>query len=217
MASKATFRCVQGQKFCPLSLPLLSRCRDKLCPNYLAVKIIWHTAWMKKQRNSPRPEDHVGRVEIQWRREMPDVALDGMRILGRARRVTLAVRPRIEAVFEEHDLDTGQFDVLATLRRSGAPYALRPTELFRSLMITSSGLTDRLHRLESLGLVRREQDVADRRSILVRLTSRGKTTIESAFRQDMQVENDIVNVLSARERTQLARLLAKLAKKLEKS
>lgn len=172
---------------------------------------------MKKQRNSPRPEDHVGRVEIQWRREMPDVALDGMRILGRARRVTLAVRPRIEAVFEEHDLDTGQFDVLATLRRSGAPYALRPTELFRSLMITSSGLTDRLHRLESRGLVRREQDVADRRSILVRLTSRGKTTIESAFRQDMQVENDIVNVLSARERTQLARLLAKLAKTLEKS
>ena len=61
-------------------------------------------------------------------------------VLGRARLITLAVRPEIEAVFARHGLDTGEFDTLATLLRAGPPYRLRPTELFSSLMISSGGL-----------------------------------------------------------------------------
>ena len=77
-----------------------------------------------------------------------------MAIFGRARWITLKVRPPIEAVFAGAEFDTGEFDVLATLLRSGPPYRLRPTELYRSLMISSGGLTDRLDRLQKAGLIR---------------------------------------------------------------
>lgn len=163
------------------------------------------------------PADHVGRIEQQWKRELPDVSLEGLRILARARRITLAVSPRIDAVLAAHGLDAGQFYVLTTLRRAGAPYSLRPTEIFRSLMITSGGLTDRLRRLEALGMITREPDPEDGRSMLARLTTQGKQVVESAFRQDMAIENEIVSVLSPGERARLAALLAKLAQSFENS
>lgn len=159
--------------------------------------------------------DHVARIEAQWRRELPDLQLDGMRIVGRARRITLLSRASIEAIFEAHGLDTGEFDVLATLRRSGEPFTLRPTELVRSLMISSGGLTDRLARLQRRGLVRRETDPDDRRSSLAILTAEGRELVEAAFRQDMAVENELVAALTPTERECLAALLRKLASALE--
>ncbi|NMH66502.1 MarR family winged helix-turn-helix transcriptional regulator [Shewanella salipaludis] len=160
-------------------------------------------------------EDHVKRVEHQWSKEMPEVSLRGMCILARARRITLAARPQIEAIFSKHGLDTGQFDVLATLRRSGAPFSLRPTELFQTLMITSSGLTDRLHRLTKLGYVSRQADPNDKRSSLVQLTYEGRAVIEAAFAEDMALENQIVDALTEKEQKQLVALLAKLARSIE--
>ncbi|HEU6440951.1 MAG TPA: MarR family transcriptional regulator, partial [Microvirga sp.] len=80
-------------------------------------------------------QDGIDERRAQWETELPDVDTSGMAILGRARWITLAARPTIEAVFKTHGLDSGEADVLFTLLRSGPPYRLRPTELFRSLMI----------------------------------------------------------------------------------
>jgi DNA-binding MarR family transcriptional regulator len=146
---------------------------------------------------------------------MPSVPTDGAAILGRARRIASRARRGIEAVFVRHGLDTGEFDVLAALRRSGAPFRLRPTELYRSLMISSGGLTDRLRRLEEAGLVRRDTDEADGRSLLVELTETGRRTVEAAFADDMAVENRLVSALTCEERLALARLLERLALGLE--
>ena len=166
---------------------------------------------------TPKLPDHVGRVHAQWRRELPDIDLAGSRILARARRITLMSRARIEAVFAGHGLDTGEFDVLASLRRAGAPFAMRPTELFRTLMVSSGGLTDRLRRLETRGFVRRRPSGNDRRSIMVELTTKGRSVIEAAFREDMEVENELVAKLSAPQREKLAHLLEKLATVMEES
>ena len=155
--------------------------------------------------------DHVEQRRRQWSRELPDVDTTGMSVLGRARWITLQVRPAIERVFGRHSLDTGEFDVLATLLRSGAPYRLRPTELYKSLMISSGGLTDRLARLETAGLVRRAPSEADARSLLVELTAAGRKRAEAAFREDMAVEKALLGGLTSAEREQLGRLLAKLA------
>ena len=155
--------------------------------------------------------DHVDTILRQWAREMPDTATDGAAILDRARRITLRVRRDIEAVFDRHGLDTGEFDVLATLRRSGPPYCLRPTELYRSLMISSGGLTDRLQRLDRAGLVRRRAADEDGRSLLVELTDSGRERIEAAFREDMAIENSLVAALEPAERAALAALLRRLA------
>ena len=157
------------------------------------------------------PEDHVERRRAQWRAELPDVDTRGMAILGRARWITLKVRPAIEAVFARHDLDAGEFDVLSTLRRSGPPYRLRPTELFTQLMISSGGLTNRLVRLQRAGLIERPASVSDGRSLPVQLTALGRETVEDAFREDMAVEARLLKGLDEAEMGELARLLAKLA------
>lgn len=155
--------------------------------------------------------DHVETRRLQWAQELPDVDTNGMAILGRARWITLQVRPEIEAVFTRHGLDTGEFDVLATLLRSGPPYRLRPTELYTQLMISSGGLTNRLIRLERAKLIRRTPSEVDARSTLVELTDEGRTRAEAAFREDMAIEARLLSGLTATETDMLATLLARLA------
>jgi DNA-binding MarR family transcriptional regulator len=154
--------------------------------------------------------DHVDRALAQWSREIPEIEIKGADVLNRARRLVLESRPAIEEIFKRHGLDTGEFDVLATLRRAGAPYTLRPTELYTSLMISSGGLTARLDRLEDAGLIRRRASEEDARSLLVELTTAGRKKIEAAFRADMELENKMVSGLSESERAELVRLLRKL-------
>ena len=162
------------------------------------------------------PSDHVARLRAAWARERPDIDTEGMAILGRARRIALLARGPIEAVFDRFGIDAGEFDVLASLRRAGRPFRLRPTELYRALMISSGGLTDRLARLERRGLVVRAQSSEDRRSVSVELTEAGRQLVEAAFEADMAVERDLLGALSAAERQALAMLLEKLAAEVER-
>ncbi len=160
--------------------------------------------------------DHVAGIEAQWHRERPDIALKGLAVIARARRITLLTRAPIESLFASYDLTAGDFDVLATLRRTGKPHTLRPTELFTLLMINSSSLTDRLNRLESIGLIERPVNEEDARSRFVKLSGRGLTLIDEVFEKDMELENAIVDCLSDKERIQLASLLQKLAVAVER-
>jgi DNA-binding MarR family transcriptional regulator len=173
----------------------------------------------KARQRPPVPadsgQDQVDRIFAQWARELPEVDTRGAAVIARLRRITLKSRQDIEGNFARFALDTGEFDVLATLRRSGAPFTLRPTELYRSLMISSGGLTARLDRLEKAGLIRRRAADDDARSLLVELTAEGRKKIEAAFRADMQIENRLVAGLTAPEHGELVRLLRKLALSLE--
>jgi DNA-binding MarR family transcriptional regulator len=157
------------------------------------------------------PLDGVDQRQAQWARELPGLDTGGMAILGRARWITLASRPGIEAVFKAHGLDSGEADVLFTLLRSGPPYRLRPTELFRSLMISSGGMTYRLNRLEKAGLIRRPAIDGDGRSLPVELTDEGRHSAKAAFEADMALEATMLKSLTDAEQTELARLLRKLA------
>ena len=104
-----------------------------------------------------------------------------------------------------------------TLQRAGTPYALRPTELYQTLMISSGGLTDRLRRLEERGLITRESSETDQRSVMVKLSAKGKALIYKAYAEDMAVEFDLLAPLSKSERADLARLLSKLLLGLEET
>ncbi|KKX30197.1 MarR family transcriptional regulator [Rhizobium sp. LC145] len=167
-------------------------------------------AGMMERKEDRAGLDHVDRRRRQWARELPDLDTEPMAILGRAFRLGNMVRPSIEATFAGFDLDRGEFDVIATLRRSGPPYRLTPTEIYSSLMISSGGLTHRLDRLEKAGLIRREKSPRDGRSLLVALTEAGAARAEEAFRADMASEAGFLRSLDAMEREQLASLLRKL-------
>lgn len=155
-------------------------------------------------------EDHVDRLRAQWTHELPDLDTTPMAILGRARRLTNLVGPSIEATFAGFGLDRGEFDVIGSLRRSGPPYRLMPTELYTALLISSGGLTHRLDRLERAGLIRRERSPHDRRSILVELTEAGVELVETAFRADMANEARFLRALAEEEQVALAALLRRL-------
>ena len=165
-------------------------------------------------RQSPSA-DGIDLRRAQWASELPDLDTRGMALLGRMRLITLKVRGPIEAIFAEQGLDSGEFDVLGTLLRNGPPYQLRPTELFRSLMISSGGLTDRLSRLEKAGLITRTPSSEDARSLLVCLTDEGKRRAEAAFRADMSLEAELLSGLSIEERAQLEDLLRRLSQTIE--
>ena len=154
--------------------------------------------------------DRIDVFRAAWKRETPDIDTEPMSILGRIHRVANMVRPSIEGTFAHFALDRGEFDVLATLRRSQPPYRLTPTELYRSLMISSGGLTNRLVRLEAAGLVRREKSKVDGRSLVVVLTAAGARRAEDAFRADMASEAQWLDGLSVSDRKALSGLLRKL-------
>ena len=83
-----------------------------------------------------------------------------------------------EPLVDRYGLQPGWFDLLATLRRAGAPYELNPTQLMQATMLSSGGMTKRLDRMAEAGLVERRADPTDRRGTLVRLTRRGRSTID---------------------------------------
>ncbi len=161
--------------------------------------------------------DHVDRLRIQWARELPDLDTEPMGILGRASRLTNLHRISMEATFAKFELDRGEFDVIATLRRSGPPYRLTPTQIYTSLMISSGGLTHRLDRLEKAGLIRREKSQEDGRSMLVGLTDAGISRVEEACRAHVASGFAFLEALDAKERIALADLLRKLLVGLEEN
>lgn len=152
-------------------------------------------------------KDHVDFVVAQWAQAMPSVDASSMEIFGRMARVQKHLeRLRAEALIR-YGFKEGEFDVLATLRRSGAPYRLTPTELYRSLLITSGAMTNRLARLESAGMVERIVDAQDRRSVQVSLTSKGIALIEEAVGVHTGIQNLVLAPLAPEQRRALAGLL----------
>lgn len=164
---------------------------------------------------SRQMKDGIDHRRDQWAKELPDLDTRPMAIIGRMRLITTASRTPIEQVFAAHGLDTGEFDVIATLLRNGAPYEMRPTELFRSLMISSGGLTDRMARLTKRGLIERLAAPSDARSLLVKLTPEGCQLAERIFREDMNAELRLIEGLSAQEAQTLEKLLRKLLHAIE--
>lgn len=161
----------------------------------------------------PDTADAVDRITAQWRRERPDLDSAPMEVIGRITRLSALIQRELERVFAHHGLAGGDFDVLATLRRSGA--LLTPGELSRSTMVTTGGMTKRLDRLEGLGLIRREPDPRDRRGRLIALTDDGRALIDRAVEAHLQNEERLLADLPAAKRERLAALLRELLAALE--
>ncbi|EOD67263.1 MarR family winged helix-turn-helix transcriptional regulator [Amycolatopsis vancoresmycina] len=158
--------------------------------------------------------DHVDRVLEQWHAERPDLDVSPMAVIGRLSRLSALVDAELRRTFARHDLDRASFDVLATLRRSGPPYRLTPTELMRSAMVTSGAITQRLDRLEARGLVERSPNEADGRGVRVALTEAGGELVDRTLPDHVATEHRILAALSADERDELAATLRTLLESL---
>lgn len=155
--------------------------------------------------------DRASQASEQWRKERPDLDVLPMALLGRLKEATqLVLRNHLEPLFLAMGLQPGEFDVLATLRRSGAPYALTPTALYDASMVTSGAMTGRIDRLAREGLVERTENPDDRRGTLVKLTQSGFTMIDGMMTEHVANERRVLAGMNRAEQKQLSELLAKL-------
>jgi DNA-binding MarR family transcriptional regulator len=159
--------------------------------------------------------DHVDGIVEQWARERPDLDVSALALLGRLFRASQLADGDLSAHARANGLGPGWFDLLAALRRSGPPYELNPTELMRTTLLSSGGMTKRIDRLAVAGLVERRPDPADRRGTLIRLTPRGRALIDEALPEHVASEERLLGPLARNERRQLDGLLRKLLLGLE--
>lgn len=164
---------------------------------------------MAKDAANPDPVD---RLVAQWAAERPDLAdrLAPMATIGRLGRLHALAGRQINEVFAHHGISTGEYDVLAALRRSGPPFRQPPSQLARVLMLSPAGMTNRVDRLEASGHVRREADPDDRRASYVVLTDGGRALVDLVTEEHLDNETRLLAPLSDRDRATLDRLLRSL-------
>jgi DNA-binding MarR family transcriptional regulator len=153
--------------------------------------------------------DRIDRMTEQWRRVRPDLDPGALDVVGRVLVLAQFLDKSVNEALAQHDLSLGQFDILATLRRDGGETGLTPTQLMRSIALSSGGMTNRLDRLEQAGLIAREPDPGDRRGVVIRLTRKGTHLIDQATETRFAEAKGSLPPLTKHEMKDLAGLLQK--------
>ena len=151
--------------------------------------------------------DEVDRIVDAWQLERPDLDVAPLQVLSRVSRLARHLDIARREAFAANDLEPGEFDVLAALRRAGKPYTLSPSVLISQNLVTSGTMTNRIDRLESKGLVARLPDPSDGRGILVQLTHTGKSAVDRALEELLTREQLLLATISKAEQEKLANVL----------
>src|SRR6476660_617851 len=141
-----------------------------------------------------------------WAVQRPDLDLAPVAVFSRISRLARHLDLARREAFAAHAVESWEFDVLAALRRAGAPYELSPGRLLRETLVTSGTMTNRVDRLAARGFVERHPDPEDRRGVIVRLTAEGKTAVDGAFEALLDAERAFLADLPHAEQQQLAAL-----------
>lgn len=152
--------------------------------------------------------DRVGRGMAAWRRERPDIDCSGKAVIGRIVQLRDIIVRAVNRALAPHGLKYPTYAVLATLRVSGAPYRMSPSELLSSLLITSGGLSNLLRRMEKDGYVRRMADKRDGRGVIVELTEKGIDAADRSMADHAAVEREICASLLPELQETVARALS---------
>ena len=162
-----------------------------------------------------RTTDILDDTFTTWAEQRPDLDFDGMQLVLKmgavVRAVTEAVRPEFDAL----GITLAEFDVLATLRRRGLDTPLTPSHIAEVAMVKPSGLSHRLNRLESAGLVIRTPDADDRRSFLISITPAGRQVIDRAVDILVTAKNSMLGALDERQRQSLHSMLDALVERID--
>lgn len=162
-----------------------------------------------------RKQDAIDAHLEQWQQEMPKLGAENTAILERLKRCHQLVSPQLDPVFAPFGISPWAFDVLATLRRAGSPWCMSPTALFSELMVTSGTMTTRLRKLEDQGLISRQANQNDARSMLVKLTPKGRTLVEKALVAYVKYNETVLEPLAASKQKQINDALKLLLEALE--
>lgn len=119
-----------------------------------------------------------------------------------------AVEARIESSLSPLGLSLAKLNVLGILVSSSAPLTLG--ELARRLDCVRSNVTQLVDRLEADGLVRRETDPADRRSVRAVITDAGRDRERAGSLALARVQDEISQLLSGYDAAHIESALSAL-------
>ncbi|AFY46240.1 transcriptional regulator [Nostoc sp. PCC 7524] len=160
-------------------------------------------------------KDRIDIILEEWQQELPQLDTSALGIIGRVLRIARLLEKQRESILAEYGLNVWSFDVLATLRRQGHPFRLKPTELYSLLMLSSGAMTNRIDRLEQDGIVTRIRDAEDRRSVIVHLTPKGVQLADTVMPILFEKEKQLLSQFTADEAQISIQMLRKLLMLLE--
>ncbi|WP_193127651.1 MarR family winged helix-turn-helix transcriptional regulator [Gulosibacter sediminis] len=155
--------------------------------------------------------DAVDNIVDDWTRVRGDLDFSPLSVFSRVKRIARQLDVVRKRSFAEAGVEMSEFDVLSALRRSGAPYALTPKQLLASSLVSSGTMTYRIDRLVQRGFVVREDDPADGRSVLVRMTEDGGRRVDAAIQGLLEVERELLADISDEEFAVIERGLRQLS------
>ena len=135
-------------------------------------------------------------LSTAWEREYPELDTTTFPPMVRLARLSVLIESFQQSVLAPFALSSGDYGVLAALRRAGHPYQLSPSKLYSRLQKSSGGMTKILKRLEERGLVERSPDPQDGRGSLVSLTGEGLDVQERVFNAFLTSTRDLLEPLS---------------------
>lgn len=153
--------------------------------------------------------DAVDEIADQWARERPDVPATAIGVVARVLRIAKAFADHRRRTLAALGIDSATFDLLATLRRSGAPFRMTPAELAQACLVTGGAISQRVARAEAAGFVEARR-TAGGHTASVELTPTGRERIDRDIAEFLAAEERLIAHLSPDERAELARLLRTL-------
>jgi DNA-binding MarR family transcriptional regulator len=146
----------------------------------------------------------------QWQGERPDLDPSPLAVVSRVLMLYPHLEHSADRALTRFNLSLWQFDVLAALRGSGPPFSLSPSRLTQLVTLSAGAMTNRIDRLEQMGLVKREDDPKDRRGLRVSLTRKGRRLVDEAIVARLEDARRCTARLTVGEARLLAGLLRKL-------
>lgn len=160
-------------------------------------------------------KDIIDSLISEWKEERPELDASAMEVVGRILNLSKILEKRASKSLSVYNIHYTDLDVLATIRRSGIPYKLTPSQLMKSVLITSGAMTALLNRLTKLKLIYRSPDPKDGRIKLAGLTPKGIELIDKAIETRFIEASNSIKALNKTENKTLSILLKKLLKPLD--
>ena len=160
-------------------------------------------------------KDIVDELLEQWATERPKMNVSSLGVVVRVQMLAKLLQQRTAAALNQHGLKHWEYDVLSVLRRQGEPFELPATEIADAALLTSGAMTTRIDGLEKRGFVKRQRNEIDRRSVLVRLTGKGKQVVDAAIHSRLDDANSTLEHMPLKDRRQLAAALRELLLSIE--
>jgi DNA-binding MarR family transcriptional regulator len=165
---------------------------------------------MLKHNVEDPPTDIVDAGTAMWRRECPEIDCSGKEVTGRILRLSEMFLNDMNKNMAKFHVQFSVYAVVATLRASGPPYRMSPSELQNTLLVSSGGVSNIIKKAEKSGYVRRLTDPVDRRGVIVELTGSGILLSRATMPAQADLERALVDCLSQNEQRLLASLLRRL-------